>query len=56
MNELEWLQDFEAKFYKQGGWTIEDLHQEVKDRITILTYTNKVLDTFKVITDSFVPK
>lgn len=32
-NELEWLQSLEAKFYKEGGYTREDLHSEVTSRI-----------------------
>jgi len=34
--ELEWIQSFERKFYSEGGWTKEDLHEEVTKRIQYL--------------------
>ena len=33
--ELEWVQSFEIKF-RQGGWTLSDLHTEVINRIQYL--------------------
>ena len=54
MDELEWLKEFERKFYKEGGWTLEDLHQEVMDRILILQYTQKAINAIKDLTYNYL--
>ena len=54
MNELDWLKAFKHKFYSEGGWTKEDLHSEVTDRIAELeaeAFTERVQTAFDAVDD-----